>query len=488
MNAPANSDRIILYPQPAPAAGPEKTVAMANAGNFPKNAFRPPLLCVAEELAQIYQTPFCLPAMATLAVVSGAVGSSVVVHGAYKDKETRLNLYTIAVAERGSGKGNIGERLMRPIIVRSQEIERRHADELAKLRAEEKVLQREIRILETKPGAGRRDSQKLKDELAEKYRRQDEIKTACKIHKALWISDATGEAMGRCLADNNEALFSYSAEAGGLAKVALGRYAPDGDFEILLSAYSGDMVRVNRIHRDAVVLNGPCLSLFWLVQDWIIQGLVSHPEAIARGLMARPLVFRSEAKREYDDRKMVSFTQEKSWGELLNRILDAREEAINPNVLGCDPDAREVFAQFHDESVDLERGEFSEFKGELSRWRENAIKVAGLLAVAEGSPVITAELATRAVEVVRWCGLNYMSILQGCRPERLRRDLERVEALLSDVGGEMNLGPLLRDHNLDREKIEALVSAYPERLRLERRAHDGPGRPAEVLILITKTT
>jgi hypothetical protein len=132
------------------------------------------------------------------------------------------------------------------------------------------------------------------------------------------------------------------------------------------------------------------------------------------------LIFDTGGRREHDDRKSLAFTRAECWGAFLKCILEDRLTAAEPREIACSLEAREVFATFHDESVDLERGPFADLAGELSRWRENAIKVAGLFAMAEGAKEVSAALAERAVAVVRWCGFNYLGLLQAGRRERLR--------------------------------------------------------------------
>jgi hypothetical protein len=73
---------IFTYRDPASADNPAVFDFSAGApANFPEGALPPLLRTVANDMATVYQTPRCLPAMSALAVLSGAVGSSVVVIG-----------------------------------------------------------------------------------------------------------------------------------------------------------------------------------------------------------------------------------------------------------------------------------------------------------------------------------------------------------------------------------------------------------------------
>lgn len=272
--------------------------------------------------------------------------------------------------------------------------------------------------------------------------------------------------------------------------MALGRYtkAGQGDFDLLLSGYSGDSLRIGRISRKSVELRSPCLSLLWLVQDCVIRQIIADQEATSRGLTARPLIFETGARREYDDRQILEFTSEETWSAFIDSILDQRLRGSEIRQIRCTPEAREIFARFHDESVDLERGPYSDMQGELSRWRENAIKLAGVFALAENADTVSPDLAERAVSVVRWCGFSYLGLLQVGRRERLRADLDRVLELIRESGGEVSLGVLGRSHGIKRPRVEALTAIFPTHLTIERRPHSGAGRPAEVVTTPTKST
>ncbi len=477
------------YPKPDDGNVEAFDLSEGSPEKFPIASFPLSLRTVASEMAAVYQTPVCLPAMSTLAVLSGAVGKSVVVHRAFKDRQTRLNLFVIAVAERGSGKGVIGETLCKPIAQESQELAKKHRVMVTSKRGELEVLKKEAARLtqDTANTAGHERANQL-ETLGNHHQRLEELEREANREFALLVGDTTSEKLGCALADNGETLFAYSAEAGAAVKVALGKYTDGGDFDLLLSAYSGDSVRTGRMGRKSVLLENPCLALLWLVQPVVIRQLVADAEAFARGLTARPLLFDTSAIREHDDRRNLDFTGGDSWHGFIAPILHERLSGNSPRVITCTAEAREVFCKFHDESVDLERDHFADVAGELSRWRENAIKVSGLFAIAEGANGISVDLAERAVAVVRWAGLNYLQLLMSGRRERLRDDLQRVLDLLKENGGAINLGELSRNHGIKRGALCSLMAAFPAHLEIKRIPQAGAGRPAEVLRAPTKST
>lgn len=442
---------------------------------FPMEGFPFRLREVVEQMARVYQVPACLPAMSALAVLSGAVGKSAFVRGAYKDKQTRLNVFVVAGAERGSGKGNVAQ-LATPITNRSHQLAENWKHQIASDKAEAEINRAGIK----KMIAEGRD----KGEISEIQRRLAETEKRAARRVTLHIDNATSEAVLARLSDNDETLFCVSAEAAGALKVALGKYVKNGgtDYEWMLTAYSGDSQRVDRRGADPITLKSPCLSLLWMAQPCVIRELVANAEAVERGLTARMLLFDSGARREFDDGSREGFTKSAAWVPFIEGILDHRQSS-KVYEIECEAGAGDVFTLFHNESVALGRGQFADIAGELSRWRENAIKVSGLLALAGGSTRITPETANNGCAVVRWCSTNYLGLLSAARRQRKQEELDRLLEIVRENGGEVMLGDLHRRNSVNREDIMSVIAAFPNRLKIERRPQLGikGGRPREIL-------
>ena len=484
----ARADNIVPFDCPADAVDYTRGAPE----NFPVAAFPELLREIGTNMADVYQTPACLPLMAALATLSGAVGKSVQVTGAFKDKATRLNLFVLLIAERGSGKGVIGETLCAPLARRSREMTDRHRKDCAAKRAEIGVLKRAILDLEAPAArASGKDQAELLKQLSEKRQRVEELETDIERKVELIVGDATSEGLARDLGDNHEALFCHSTEAGAAIKVALGKYSEkgEGDIDTLLSSYSGDSVRSSRVNnRKGVQLDEPCLALLWFVQGCMARRLFAGPEVIERGLTTRLLTCDTGARREHDNRKTDGFLHAERWAAFINRVLDRRFGGGPTLEIVCSPEAREVFAKFYDEGVDWERGPFADLGGEFSRWRENAIKIAGLFALAEELTEMSAELALRACAVMRWSAFNFLGLLKVGRGERMREEADRFEKLLRDTGGEVALGLLASSHGIKRPQVAALIAAFPEQFEIRRRPQAGAGRPAEFLAIKTKSS
>ncbi len=475
----------IIMPPPSNAA-PDLTLGSPD--NFPVSALPPIVREVAEDFAKVYQVPVCLPAMTALSVLSGAIGQSIVARSAYKDKDTSLNTYAIAASERGTGKGNIGEQLARPLTERSAQLAERHKDIVAQQRGEIGILKKEIQKLENSAAiATGTERHGAEAALAEKHLRAEHLERESKRKRTLHVANATGPGLARALGDNHETTFSFSSEAGAAVRVALGRHNDDGggDFDVLLMAYSRDCYKDDRMGREGITLTSPCVALLWLVQGCVLRELLANPEAFDRGLTARVLTFATGAERQLADRRSLATTTGGKWRAFIDKILDIRleREGKEPAAIEAASAAREVFADFSDESVMLGRGPFADLDGELSRWGENSIKVAGLIAAAEDTPTISADQARRACEIVRWAGYSYLSLLSTGRRERQQKQRDRLADILRDNGGIVTLRELERRNAITKSIIAGIIAAFPGDFIMERETTGKAGRPSEILRL-----
>lgn len=453
--------------------------------NFPDAVFPDKIRKIANQLASVYQAPICVVEMSLLATLSAAVGKSAVVVRAVRDLVTTLNLFVVVVAERGTCKSVIGAKAIAPISEFSDSLVEEHRQTVAARKTEAAVLKKETAKLESEISkAGPTIRPELLGRLSDKHQKLGELESGASRDVTAIVSDITGEALVRALEENKETLFSYSPEAGTVVSVTAGKYR-DGkaDLDAYLCGYSGDPLRANRVDRGAVVVKQPCLTLLWLMQGIVAMDLVGNRDTIPRGFTARTLFFDSGARREYDNRKDESFTLADEWTTLVNFQLLRRKTAVQPREIVCSPEAREVFAKFYDEGVDWERRWCPDLSGEFSRQRENAVKVAGLFALVEGRGEISADLAERATQVVRWVGYNYLTLIQSERQKRLKKDMERITELLEGCGGQINLGALAQHHGIKREKVEALMVVYPGVFALKKvpQPPGKPGRAAELL-------
>ncbi|HPA19077.1 MAG TPA: DUF3987 domain-containing protein [Verrucomicrobiae bacterium] len=487
----------LVTPSSHHAASTDESDEILDPGPFPIEALPPAARAMAVAASEAYQTAPELPAMASLATLSAAIGKAFFVTDAVPGRRTHLNLYIIAGAPKSYGKSS-GADIVRPIVEASNDLAedfRRNRlpslkSRIATLEAlKSGILKQIARPRSAETPAGDEMPPDLRTRLEKAEREIDEIKTEL-LDPSLWIGGATTEALAEMLRRNNGTIFSFSPEAGDLVRIALGRYRDKGkaDFDLLLSGYTVEPFRETRIGRGDNMLV-PCITCLWLCQPFLLKELYGHEEAQERGLTARVLSFICEHERiPHDDGqdRRIPDTTSAAWGKLVADIIRARRQG--EHAIQCSPEAREVLRKWHNESVDMRNDAFRDVEGELGRWREHAIRIAGVLAVADGisegrAPItLDARTAERAVTVARWAGLSSLRMLQLGRARRLAERMERLLAVLAEAGGQQTLRILEKHHGFLRPEIESLVTRYPEKFEVTTHK-PATGRPGEVLNL-----
>ena len=352
------------------------------------------------------------------------------------------------------------------------------------------VLVNELATNKTGTGAERRamgepEQLEARRELEAAHARLDAIEPLLKAMPTYWVSNATSEAMARQFSRNNLGLFCYSPEGGEAVRVLMGKYRGDGkaDYDLALSGYSVEALRTDRIGRGTCDIV-PCLSMLLLVQPSILRELMGDEEAFERGMTARCLPFIVETEPQFDDGifRQVREQSEAGWGELIRGIL-ARREILDgkKHSIVCTPEAREAFRQFHNESVQLRKGKFRHIEAELGRWRENAIRIAIGLCVADNleASELTGEQAGRAVEIMRWCAHSALQVTNEARLQKQTERADELQDILARKGSKETLRNLNNSHGFKPEEVRALAGQFPDRFVVELVVNTG-GRSSEI--------
>lgn len=482
------------------AYAPPETLATAKPSECPELDPGPfPLDCLpavaanaAATLAETHALPMELAGMTALATLAAACGKGWELSGAVSGKSNFANVFVLAGAERGVGKGSVGA-LVEPLMrVSADREEHWRANVLPELRAKANVRKRQADAAERKASQAAGSAQA--ETMAEAARVQQELEAtqrACEAVPGLWASDVTSQKLGVLLAGSgDESLLIYSAEGGAVIRVWLGRYESSGkaDFDLLLSGYSCEACRVDRIGRASISLRAPCLTTLLMVQPCLVREVFANQEANERGLLARTLAFIASGRLVEDDgiarepdRQVMD-----EWGALVCCLLRLRHDCTEPIAVRADADAKEVFREFHNESIRLRQGSFAAVSGDLSRWRENACRVALAIHVAEDPEGVTMTAATvaRAVRLVRWAGLSTVRLLASGLEAQVKARAEKLRGWLLRAEGKLTLGALSKKHGLDESEAASLCHAFPETFALEDHAAARGGPRTKTIRLV----
>lgn len=465
-------------------------------GEFPLDALNPVMRAIAEQSAEVYQIKPELPAMAGVATLAGAIGKGFLISGAVSGRETNCNVYVFPGAPKSYGK-NAASIMAAPLRDASNEIAKAFREtERPSLLAEKKISEKREQSLVNYCASDATTESERKEkprELAKIQRRLDEIESLLAWPPTYLIGNATSAALTEILKRNCETIFSFSPEAGEVVRIALGKFTKDraADFDLYLSGYTVESARETRISRGDSGELVPCISVLWFCQPFLLRELFTNEEALERGLTARvlPFIVEHEGDIPEDDGivRCVSESARQAWDSLVRKVLTCRE---SPHVIQCSPEAREVFRVFHNEAVRLRNGKYREIEGELGRWRENAIKIAGGQCVADAlskgndaqSLTLTADQAERGVKIGRWNHLHSLAMLNKGLANRQWQRVETLQALLSRYGGTVTLRDLRDRHGFVPHEIKMLAAEYSHALSIQTHKPT-TGRPSEILTL-----
>jgi hypothetical protein len=464
----------------------EKT---AGPGEFPTDALSPLVRDLVMEISQVYQIPPQMPAMAALAVTGAAVGKRYILVEAVNGQESFANLYVVATASRGGGKGSVGNVIVEPLFEADRAMHTRFEPTKITRESEAEMLRAQIQALGRRaPKVSMGEEVELRQEIERKKARLEEVQPGGSPVQApsLVVGNCTSEALAIAAALGDQAVLSYSAEAGELLRVTLGKYnkSNQGDIDLFLSGYSSEHVNYNRVGRAKLQLR-PTLSTLWFVQPFIMEEVLNNPEVGERGFTARMLIVNSQIELKHDDGvpRSINVEVRRRWQGYIEHLAQPRPTMCSHEV-HCSAEARERFRIFYNRAIDQRKGDCADVEGELSRWRENAIRVALNLWLADGAGAdLTAGQAERAIRIVTWCGRSYLEMLNQERRARKTARVERLRALLLDTNHkEITLRALKNSHAFNHTEVRSLASEFPEKLQIIEKVHGASGgRPSEVL-------
>ena len=355
---------------------------------FPIEVFPEWLGEYVKGVAESTQTPVDAPGMAAISVLSTALAKKFYVRLTGEWSES-LNTYSILALPPGNRKSSVFKALQEPITTFEKEEKERLFTEISEQRAKLKAKQKRLEQLE-KEYAKDGEQTTLEEIIA----LANEIENEETLSLPRFITeDVTPEKLADLMAENQEKMALLSAEGGGIFSIMAGRYASDGkaNREIFLKGFSGDYCAVDRMGREAKVLDEPALTIGLFLQPHVVQEV--PPSFQERGLMPR---FLFSFPRSLVGYRIV--TPKTIGADIKNRYLLSIKKLLRMDTheavqLTLNNKAREAEEELREkiESMFLDGGELSEMKEWGSKLAGQIIRVAGLLHVAEHVQASTME-------------------------------------------------------------------------------------------------
>lgn len=469
---------------------------------FPVHCLPPTVSAMASAVADIVQVPISLSGPVALGMLSGAIGARLELESG-PARTCRPNLYLLVSAASGSGKSETLRLLGAPLTARErQDVETHRRDTLPGILADLDLLGVEIERLkkaargEELTAAGREE---LRAQLQVKRAAQERAEVE-KQDPVLTVENVTTEKLALLLSRREETLFSLSGDAGGIVNNLLGRYnkAERTDESLYLKAWTGEPERVDRLGRESVTLNRPCLSALWLVQPDKVESLLANAALSDGGLLPRFLICHSGCEpQEISDGHAVGMHEATSqgWSALVEDLVEHwRKRRGEASVVRPAEGTHVLFREHFNASVRrYHTGELRDVNSFRARWTEQGWRIALCLHAGHhggeaGARPLSVKTAAAALEITDWFVEQQLGVLAKGRTERRLTRLEGLCTRLIGYGGSASLRDLEKANGFMPAEVRALAAAFPQRLSVELRSA-GPqgGRPSEVASLPSVT-
>jgi len=239
----------------------------------------------AAEVAEAYQVPVDLPAVLELAVIGATIAKKVKVQ-VTSDWCEPVNLYAVVALPPAHRKSAVFSAVTAPL----QDAERKDAETaretIAQARQERHILERALKKAEER--AANANEQEHPVAMEEAIRLRKTLPEIPSLPRLL-VDDVSPEKLVGLLGENGGRIALMSAE-GGVFDMMAGKYSSGvPNLDVYLKAHAGDMLRVDRVNREAEFIDDPALTLGIAVQPEVLKGLVSKPGFRGRGLLGRLL-------------------------------------------------------------------------------------------------------------------------------------------------------------------------------------------------------
>lgn len=342
------------------------------------------------------QTPQALSVMLALPTLAACLQKRFEVCPYGDDYSEPVSIWAVTALDPGNRKTAVKAALTDPLTTWESE-----QGELLKARIRETDLIRDVNLKRIEQLKAKAAKPETPDEDREQYMReiselQNETPDAVKSPR-IWTDDVTPERLQALLADNGERMALLSDE-GGIFEVMAGLYSNGRvNLNVFLQGHAGAPVRVDRQGRT-VTLNKPALTFGLAVQPDIISDLAHRSKRLFRGTgtLARFLYCIPKSTvghRDITRRVSIPPSVKMAYNTKIKELLDiepvydeqGREQA---RMLTLTPDALQAWEVFcwYIESRQGPNGEFYAFQDWSSKLPGAALRIAGLLHVAEHGP------------------------------------------------------------------------------------------------------
>lgn len=400
---------------------------------YPIAELGPILQPAAESLRRVIQAPDAVCGASVLAAAS--LAAQALANVEIDGRTCPLSLWMLTVAESGERKSAVDAEAMRAARDHEKELAKSHEAEQATHAAE--LAEWEARCADAKAKAKKAQGAGLADALRSIGRAPP-----APLVPRVTVADFTAEGLAKLLVAGLPTVGAFTDEAAlvfgghGMSKETVTRTA--GTLCKLWD--SGTLDRVRALD-GATKLHGRRLALHLLAQPVIAERALSDDVLSGQGFLARCLLAWPESTAGTRPYKAESLRDDAALGRMAYRLgelhreplplAEGERQELQPRRLRLSVEAKAAWVQLHDavEAGMRPGGQFATAKPWGSKTPEQALRIAGVLALLESSAAqeIDADTLGRAAELALW-HLNEAVRLAGTA--ELSPEVRDAEALL----------------------------------------------------------
>jgi hypothetical protein len=435
-----------------------------------------PVAQFAREVMAVEGAPaeFVIPTLLAACSVAGARGMEV---ESFKGKFSRPNLYLIAEGQSGTGKSAIGQAVFGPIF--DSERDSRHQFE----ESVRPTLKGRHRILEAKLKRAEKAEAINEQEISRLMQEKHAVERQMHSRRAL-VDDCTQEALEQVLSEQDGVVALISTDGRRVVKNLFGRHRSGSmEEDVYLKAWSGDPISVDRITRVGIPpVREPCLAMYLALQPDLFRPIF-RGELVESGFVARVLPVQAcegidvgLSGRCCDPAVLARYSQH------IRAAFEYYRTCQRPHRFAMSPEARSVMDAFYQEAANYASTDHT-LAPLYRRWAEQACRIAVCIQIAFfGTTAHTHPLdgycAQKAVELMRWFGLQQRELLQDHSDNAQSNLTGRLLDLVQKHPNGISLRDAWKKLGSASAAVKAIIAADS---RLELVAVPTAGRPTEVI-------
>lgn len=339
---------------------------------FPLDALPKDIRDYVVALSENVQTPVDMAGCAALGVIATCLQGKYVINGKPGWTEP-LNLFIAEIAPPSERKSAIQHAMVQPISDYEDDYNRKHAGEIEQSRMNTRIMLRKQKAIEDKAAKGKATEEEVR-RIAEQIANNEE-----KRPLRLYADDITPEKLTSVMANIGGKMAVLSSEAG-IFDILAGEYSKSVNIDVVLKAYSGDSIRVDRIGRESEYIKHPALTMLLMAQPNVISRVLRNKIFSGRGLTVRFLFSMPDTmvgKRKFDS-PAIPEDVTRAYHECIRNMLE-EEAGEMPEEIVISPEAKSMLGEFSDGLEPKLVEEFVDINEWCGKLAGNTLRIAGLL-------------------------------------------------------------------------------------------------------------